>query len=458
MTIGIYYVLDIFHELSRKTPSRLPLPPGVYRPSRTDLDLPTTARSMTGQKTRQIIVIHQVLLPLSPLLIQRLDVLLLVLSEDQVSAPTILAAHMLGQSSIRTAVNRLRHAKDVSAVVPLEVLLQMDLEVSVLIRRAARPGERGLAALGTELLVHVLGDVEAAVAPQHPRLQVCDARQRRRDKVEVDAQGDVLHGVIRRQNGSLQDLGGSVGACAGRAVFGLLLLEVGGSDPALVVGLFRCLLWLRHRLRLLHSLCRRRLRCLLFAVGSGFQVQLLHVVAEVRLGLWLRLSIRFLFDAFRGLLGFSSLLSFFSLHLSLWCLVRRGLLLLWPAVQALLARRIPQPPVASVPLALKLISQREHLHVRPAEDSIITRLLRKVGDKLQALGSGRPQGDERQQRRLNSRPGGGVTDFANDVGERVELFGSGEEHAGGRIVLDQRAGVEDKAVDRFGGCVDRGRW
>lgn len=188
ITRYIQFQTAIFHPL--------PLPPRVDIPPSTNLDLAPRSRPVARQKPRQEIIVHEILLPLSPLLIQRLSVLPLILGQDQILSPVILAAHMLGQSAIGAAMNRLRHAKHISSSVPLEALLEVDLEVSVLVRRAACSGEGALAALGAELLVHVLCDVEAAVAAQHPRLEICDAGHGRRDEVEVDAQCDVLHGVI----------------------------------------------------------------------------------------------------------------------------------------------------------------------------------------------------------------------------------------------------------------------
>lgn len=177
MDIHFYICLFIFFFIItvNSISLHLPLPPRVHGSSCTNLDLAACSRPVTRQKSRQEILIHQILLPLPPLVIQCLGVLLLVLSQDQVPAPAILATNILGQSSIGTAVDRLGHAKHVSAVIPLKVLLEVNLEVAMLVRRAARPREGGLAALGAELLIHILCDVEAAVAPQNPRLEICDA-------------------------------------------------------------------------------------------------------------------------------------------------------------------------------------------------------------------------------------------------------------------------------------------
>lgn len=89
---------------------------------------------MASQKARQEIIVHEILLPLSVLFIQGLGMFPLVLGQDQISAPVILAAHILGQSPVGAAMNRLGHAKHISPSVPLEALLEVDLEVSVLVR------------------------------------------------------------------------------------------------------------------------------------------------------------------------------------------------------------------------------------------------------------------------------------------------------------------------------------
>lgn len=79
----------------------------------------------------------------------------------------------------------LGNAVDVSAVVPLEVLLEVDLEVAVLVGGAARADESGLTARGAELTIHFFTDGKAAVASENPVFEMGDPSERRRNKVKV---------------------------------------------------------------------------------------------------------------------------------------------------------------------------------------------------------------------------------------------------------------------------------
>ncbi|KND91840.1 hypothetical protein TOPH_03303 [Tolypocladium ophioglossoides CBS 100239] len=199
-------------------------------------DPPSGICPIAREDARQPVLVHQVLLPCPALLVRHLEVLLLVLGEDQVPAPATLAtAHVLGQPTISAAVHGLGHAVDVAAVVPLVVALEVDPEVAVLVGSAASARERRLAARRAELLAHVLCDLEAAVAAQHPVLEVGNAGERGGDEVEVHAQRDVFHGVVGGEDGGLERLLRGLGGNCSAGVLGLVLFDVGRGDPAVFV-------------------------------------------------------------------------------------------------------------------------------------------------------------------------------------------------------------------------------
>jgi hypothetical protein len=66
----------------------------------------------------------------------------------------------------------LRYAVLVTSMVPLEVLFEMKLELSISIRRAGYSSQRRLSAAWTELLVEVLGDLKAGMASEYEGLQM----------------------------------------------------------------------------------------------------------------------------------------------------------------------------------------------------------------------------------------------------------------------------------------------
>lgn len=51
-------------------------------------------------------------------------------------------------------------------------------------------------AFGAELLFHVFGCGEAAVAAEEPGFEGCDAGERGGEEIESDAECYVLHGII----------------------------------------------------------------------------------------------------------------------------------------------------------------------------------------------------------------------------------------------------------------------
>lgn len=109
-------------------------------------------------------MIHDILLSLPFLFFASPCEFLLILCENEIRTPIVLSSGMLGQTSIRGPVNWLGNTVDVATVIPLEILLEVNLEVSVLIGGATCAHECGLSTGRTELLVHLFCDLEAAVA------------------------------------------------------------------------------------------------------------------------------------------------------------------------------------------------------------------------------------------------------------------------------------------------------
>jgi hypothetical protein len=91
------------------------------------------------------------------------------------------------------------------------------------------------------------------------------------------------------------------------------------------------------------------------------------------------------------------------------------------------------------------------LYIRATQDLEIASTASKVGYNLDAGRPGRADGDKRHQSSLYAGTGGNVADFGQDGGEDVELLRAGPQHIGGRVILDERARVEDEAVDGLGG-------
>lgn len=127
-------------------------------------------------KVRQIILIHEVPLPLPPVIVDLARVLALVLSKNKVFPPVALAAALNARHlAVGGAVHGLGDAVHVAPLVVLEVALQVQLHLARAVGAAARPRQRRLPALGAELLVHLPRHVEAPVAAQDPGLELFDA-------------------------------------------------------------------------------------------------------------------------------------------------------------------------------------------------------------------------------------------------------------------------------------------
>lgn len=143
--------------------------------------------ALASQDTREVVLVHEVTLPaLSPLLFGcGANVLLLVLGEDELGTPTSLTTATL-PLSVGTSVNGLRDTEDIASVVPLHVLLQVQLELTIGSSCARNTSQGVLAATRAELLAHVLGGQETAVAAQDECSKVLDALQSRcRQQVQV---------------------------------------------------------------------------------------------------------------------------------------------------------------------------------------------------------------------------------------------------------------------------------
>lgn len=168
--------------------------PGVDVPPSAHLDATTMLVALTREDTGQVVLVHEVPLPaLSPFLLGcRSDVLLLVLCQDELCAPTLFSTASF-PLAICTASHRLGDAKAVTPVVPLHVLLQVHGKLPVGSRSARDSGQCVLATTRAELLVHVLGGQEAGMAPLDERLQVLDSLQGgRRQEIQIHLKQDVL--------------------------------------------------------------------------------------------------------------------------------------------------------------------------------------------------------------------------------------------------------------------------
>ena len=134
------------------------IPPGPnFHPSRRPLLPPPR------QDTREVIIIPALipaLVPAPPLLGP--GILLLILSEHEVIAPPVFAAAT--DFAVAAPRHGLGDGKAVAAVRPLDVLLQVDLEVAACVGGAGHPGQGGLAAALAELEVGLLVHEETGVA------------------------------------------------------------------------------------------------------------------------------------------------------------------------------------------------------------------------------------------------------------------------------------------------------
>lgn len=130
-----------------------------------DLDTASRLVALTSQDARKIILVHKVAFPaLAPLFLGGgSGELLLILGEDELSAPSSLSTAAL-PLAVGAASDGLGNAETVASVVPLHVLLQMHGKLAVGSRGARHTGKRIFTATRAELLVHFLGGKEAGMA------------------------------------------------------------------------------------------------------------------------------------------------------------------------------------------------------------------------------------------------------------------------------------------------------
>ena len=153
--------------------------------------------SLSREYRRQNILIHQISL-LGPLSTSHLPyVLLLILRQNQVIPPsTFPSATMFGSLPLLICCPSCSfgYAIDISLVVPLHILLQMQLNLALVVRRATHPRQRRLSASRTKLLGHIFRRRETGVTPQNELLYLRDSLAcPRGEEVEVHLQEDVLH-------------------------------------------------------------------------------------------------------------------------------------------------------------------------------------------------------------------------------------------------------------------------
>lgn len=156
----------------------MPLPlPRVDIPASSHTD-PTVLVPLSRQDAWEVVLVHEVVLLAhsAVLLCGGSNILLLVFRQNQFRSPATLTTTTL-PLSVRSAVDGLGDTETVSAVVPLHVLFQVHLELSIRVSRAGYAGERVFAAAGTKLLVHVFGGEETGMAPLDERLQMANSLQ-----------------------------------------------------------------------------------------------------------------------------------------------------------------------------------------------------------------------------------------------------------------------------------------
>lgn len=86
----------------------------------------------SSENTRKVVIIHQVSFSpkLAVLLRRSSGILLLVFGKDQFCTPAAFAAATV-PLSVGAAMDRLRNAKNVSSIIPLHILFQVHLELSI---------------------------------------------------------------------------------------------------------------------------------------------------------------------------------------------------------------------------------------------------------------------------------------------------------------------------------------
>lgn len=114
---------------------------GIHISTRSNLWSTPISSSLTCQYPRQKIVIHQVVLLFTHPSACSPQILLLIFCKDQLFAPSTFAtSSALTSLAISCSRNRFGDAEPVTAMVPLHLLFEMDLEFAFLICGAGNEG------------------------------------------------------------------------------------------------------------------------------------------------------------------------------------------------------------------------------------------------------------------------------------------------------------------------------
>lgn len=106
--------------------------PGIHVFSGSDSDTAGLLVPFSSEDTGKVVIVHQVSFsPKLTILLRRSSaIFLLVFGKDQFCTPAAFAAATF-PFSVGAAMDRLRNAKNVSSIIPLHILLQVHLELSV---------------------------------------------------------------------------------------------------------------------------------------------------------------------------------------------------------------------------------------------------------------------------------------------------------------------------------------
>lgn len=105
---------------------------GIHVSSGPDPDTTGLLVPFSSENTGKVVIIHQVSFSpkLAVLLRRSSGIFLLVFGKDQFCTPAAFAAATV-PLSVGAAMDRLRNAKNVSSIIPLHILFQVHLELSI---------------------------------------------------------------------------------------------------------------------------------------------------------------------------------------------------------------------------------------------------------------------------------------------------------------------------------------
>lgn len=105
---------------------------GIHVSSGSDPDTAGLLVPFSSENTGKVVIIHQVSFSpkLAVLLRRSSGIFLLVFGKDQFCTPAAFAAATV-PLSVGAAMDRLRNAKNVSSIIPLHILFQVHLELSI---------------------------------------------------------------------------------------------------------------------------------------------------------------------------------------------------------------------------------------------------------------------------------------------------------------------------------------